>query len=83
MTVRKRTTLGIVHVTAAPPGWYKSVAGIRATHRAQGCSDIGTMKSSIRMAELRWTGKMAVGAHVAGFNSISLQPVYSWRRQCQ
>ncbi|MCV9960714.1 peptidoglycan-binding domain-containing protein [Pararhizobium sp. BT-229] len=72
MTVRKRTTLGVVHVTATPPGWDKGVAGIRAIHKAQGWSDIGynELINPNGKAEMG-RGKMAVGAHVAGFNSIA------------
>lgn len=38
MTNRKRTTLGVVHVTATPPGWDKGRAGIRTIHKAQSWS---------------------------------------------
>lgn len=72
MTVRKRTTLGVVHVTASPPGWNKGAAGIRAIHKAQGWSDIGYNEIINPNGETEMgRGKMAVGAHVAGFNSIS------------
>lgn len=72
MTVRKRTTLGVVHVTATPPGWNKGAAGIRAIHKAQGWSDIGYNEiiNPDGRAEMG-RGKMAVGAHVAGFNSLA------------
>ncbi|AUX76425.1 peptidoglycan recognition protein family protein [Sinorhizobium fredii] len=72
MANRKRTTLGVVHVTATPPGWDKGVAGIRAIHKAQGWSDIGYNEiiNADGRAEIG-RGKMAIGAHVAGFNSIS------------
>lgn len=72
MTVRKRTSLGVVHVTATPPGWDKGAAGIRAIHKAQGWSDIGYNEiiNPDGRAEMG-RGTMAVGAHVAGFNSIS------------
>ncbi|URK88673.1 N-acetylmuramoyl-L-alanine amidase [Rhizobium sp. RCAM05350] len=72
MTVRKRTTLGVVHVTATPPGWDKGAAGIRAIHKAKGWSDIGYNEiiNPDGRAEMG-RGKMAVGAHVAGFNSIA------------
>ena len=72
MTVRKRTTLGVVHVTATPPGWNKGAAGIRAIHKAKGWSDIGYNEiiNPDGRAEMG-RGKNAVGAHVAGFNSIS------------
>jgi N-acetyl-anhydromuramyl-L-alanine amidase AmpD len=72
MANRKRTTLGVVHVTATPPGWDKGVAGIRAIHKAQGWSDIGYNEiiNPDGRAEMG-RGKMAIGAHVAGFNSIS------------
>lgn len=72
MANRKRTTLGVVHVTATPPGWDKGAAGIRAIHKAQGWSDIGyneiiNPNGTPEMGR----GKMAIGAHVAGFNSIA------------
>lgn len=72
MASRKKTTLGVVHVTATPPGWDRGVAGIRAIHKAQGWSDIGYNEiiNPDGRAEIG-RGKMAVGAHVAGFNSIS------------
>lgn len=72
MANRKRTTLGVVHVTATPPGWDKGVAGIRAIHKAQGWSDIGYNEiiNPDGRAEIG-RGKLAIGAHVAGFNSIS------------
>nr|WP_244484175.1 N-acetylmuramoyl-L-alanine amidase [Rhizobium sp. Leaf453] len=72
MANRKRTTLGVVHVTATPPGWDKAAAGIRAIHKTQGWSDIGY--NEIINPDGRpemGRGKMAIGAHVAGFNSIS------------
>ncbi|SMD18050.1 peptidoglycan-binding domain-containing protein [Rhizobium sp. RU36D] len=72
MASRKKTTLGVVHVTATPPGWDRGVAGIRAIHKAQGWSDIGYNEiiNPDGRAEIG-RGKMAIGAHVAGFNSIS------------
>ncbi len=72
MTNRKRTTLGVVHVTATPPGWDKGAAGIRAIHKAKGWSDIGYNEiiNPHGRPEMG-RGKMAIGAHVAGFNSIS------------
>jgi N-acetyl-anhydromuramyl-L-alanine amidase AmpD len=72
MTVRNRTTLGVVHVTATPPGWDKGAAGIRAIHKAQGWSDIGYNEiiNPNGVAEIG-RGKMVIGAHVAGFNSIA------------
>ena len=72
MTNRKRTTLGVVHVTATPPGWDKGAAGIRAIHKAQGWSDIGYNEIINPNGQKEMgRGKMAIGAHVAGFNSIS------------
>ncbi|PZR78572.1 MAG: hypothetical protein DI537_42040 [Stutzerimonas stutzeri] len=72
MAYRKKTTLGVVHVTATPPGWNKGVAGIRAIHKAQGWSDIGYNEiiNPDGRAEIG-RGKLSIGAHVAGFNSIS------------
>jgi hypothetical protein len=59
-----------LHPWRPRPG--KGVAGIRAIHKAQGWSDIGynEIVNPNGRAEMG-RGKMAVGAHVAGFNSIS------------
>lgn len=72
MTDRKKTTLGVIHVTATPPGWDQGVAGIRAIHKAMGWSDIGYNEIiNPNGAAAIGRGKNAVGAHVAGFNSIA------------
>lgn len=72
MATRRHTTLGVVHVTATPPGWANRVPGIRAIHKTQdwsdiGCNDIINPNGRADMGR----GRMTIGAHVAGFNSIS------------
>lgn len=72
MANRKRTDLGVVHVSATPPGWNKGVAGLRAMHKAQGWKDVGynqVLNPDGRVQIGR--GLEAIGAHVAGFNSIA------------
>ncbi|WP_297105111.1 peptidoglycan-binding domain-containing protein [uncultured Devosia sp.] len=73
MANRKVTTLIVVHVTATPPSRDIGVAEVRAMHKAQGWSDIG-YGGLLRRDGRREIGRGldAVGAHVAGFNSISL-----------
>ena len=72
MPLRKKTTLGVIHVTATPPGWSGGVAGLRKMHKAMGWSDIGYNEVMGQNAVV-YTGRgvNAVGAHVAGFNSIA------------
>ncbi|MBP1861495.1 hypothetical protein J2Z75_005024 [Rhizobium herbae] len=54
MTVRKRTMLGVVHVTATPQvGARVGGAGIRAIHKAADPTS-ATTKLSIRMATPNW-----------------------------
>jgi hypothetical protein len=73
MTLRKVTTLLVVHVTATPASRDIGVAEVRAMHKAQGWSDIG-YNGLIRRDGRREIGRGldAVGAHVAGFNSTAL-----------
>lgn len=72
MANRKRTDYIVIHVTATPPGWDKGRAGIDAMHKARGWSGIGYNEiiNPNGKAEIG-RGAEAVGAHVAGFNSIS------------
>jgi hypothetical protein len=72
MALRKVTTLLVVHVTATPPSRDIGVAEVRKVHLAQGWSDIGyndLIRRSGALEEGRGVG--AIGAHVAGFNSIA------------
>lgn len=72
MALRKVTTLLVVHVTATPPSRDIGVAEVRKMHLAQGWSDIGyndLIRRDGRLEEGRGVG--AIGAHVAGFNSIA------------
>lgn len=72
MQQRKKTTLGVVHVTATPPGWSGGVAGLRRMHQAMGWSDVGYNELMGQNAVVyAGRGVDAVGAHVAGFNSIA------------
>ena len=72
MANRKKTLLIVIHVTATPPGWDKGRAGIDAMHKAMGWSGIGyngLINPNGKYEVGR--GEDAVGAHVAGFNSIA------------
>lgn len=84
MATRRHTTLGVVHVTTTPPGWEREAARVRAIHKAQGWSDIGYNEviNPNGRAEMG-RGNMADGAHVAGFTSTLLRPVYGRRRRRQ
>ena len=72
MANRKATSLLVVHVTATPPSRDIGVAEVRAMHKAQGWSDIG-YNELIRRNGTSETGRGldAIGAHVAGFNSVA------------
>lgn len=72
MANRKVTTLLAVHVTATPPDRDIGVAEVRKMHMAQGWSDIG-YNELIRRDGILEVGRGidAIGAHVAGFNSIA------------
>ena len=84
MATRRHTTLGVVHVTTTPPGCERGAARVRAIHKAQGWSDIGYNEviNPNGRAEMG-RGNMADGAHVAGFTSTLLRPVYGRRRRRQ
>ena len=72
MALRKVTTLLVVHVTATPPSRDIGVAEVRKVHMAQGWSNIGyndLIRRNGALEEGRGVG--AIGAHVAGFNSIA------------
>lgn len=73
MTARKRTDLIVVHVTATPPDRDIGVVEVRKMHLARGFSDIG-YGGLLRRSGAREIGRGLdqIGAHVAGFNSISL-----------
>lgn len=72
MANRKTTKYLVIHVTATPPGWNKGAAGIRKMHLARGWRDIGYNEVINPDGSVeRGRGIHAVGAHVAGFNSIS------------
>jgi N-acetyl-anhydromuramyl-L-alanine amidase AmpD len=73
MAIRSKTTLLVVHVTATPPSADIGVKEVRAMHKAKGWADIGYH------AVIRRNGKVEpgraldqIGAHVEGFNSISV-----------
>ncbi|MFP9138682.1 N-acetylmuramoyl-L-alanine amidase [Devosia sp. XGJD_8] len=72
MANRKVTKLLVVHVTATRPGQDIGVTEVRAMHKAIGWSDIG-YNELIRLDGRLEVGRgiEAVGAHVAGFNSIA------------
>jgi len=72
MANRKSTKLIVVHVTATPPDRDIGVAEVRKMHTAQGWSDIGYNELLRRNGKVELgRGLDAVGAHVAGFNSIA------------
>lgn len=72
MANRRRTDLMVVHVTATPPSWDHGAREIDRIHRALGWSGNG-YNEVIRRNGVLETGRglMAIGAHVAGFNSIA------------
>jgi N-acetyl-anhydromuramyl-L-alanine amidase AmpD len=72
MANRKATSLLVVHVTATPAGRDIGVKEVRAMHKAKGWTTIGyneLIRLDGQLEEGR--GVDAVGAHVAGFNSIA------------
>lgn len=73
MPNRKKTTLGVIHVTATPPGWKGTMATLKKMHQALGWNDTGYNEVIFPdgRAEISGRGKLGVGAHVAGFNSIA------------
>lgn len=73
MADRKVTTHIVVHVTATPPDRDIGVAEVRPMHIAQGWSDIG-YNGLLRRNGAREVGRGldAIGAHVAGYNSVAL-----------
>jgi hypothetical protein len=73
MPNRKKTTLGVIHVTATPPGWKGTMVTLKKMHQALGWSDTGYNEVIFPdgRAEISGRGKLCVGAHVAGFNSIA------------
>lgn len=73
MAKRKKTTLGVVHVTATSPGTNLTMAALKRMHQARGWQDTGYNEVIFRdgRAEISGRGADGVGAHVAGFNSVS------------
>lgn len=72
MANRKATKFIIVHVTATPPSRDIGAAEVRKMHLAQGWSDNGYNEVMRRSGALELgRGLDAVGAHVAGYNSIA------------
>lgn len=71
---RTKTVLGVVHVTATPPGFGLTMGKLAAMHKARGFSTVGY--NGVIFVDGRFEisprGLDGVGAHVAGFNSISL-----------
>lgn len=71
--MRTATKLLVVHVTATPPHLDIGAKEVRAMHKARGWSDIGYHYVIRRDGTVEpGRPKNHVGAHVAGFNSISL-----------
>jgi hypothetical protein len=71
---RVKTILGVVHVTATPPGYGLTMKKLADMHKARGFSTVGY--NGVIFIDGRFEisprGLDGVGAHVAGFNSISL-----------
>jgi N-acetyl-anhydromuramyl-L-alanine amidase AmpD len=73
MPKRKKTTLIVVHVTATPPSLDIGAAEVDRMHKAQGWSGIGYGGIIRRDGRLEMgRGWDMIGAHVAGYNSISV-----------
>ena len=73
MTVRKKTTLLVAHVTATPPSMDIGVAEVDRMHRARGWNGCGYHYVIRRNGKVeKGRPENQIGAHVAGFNSISL-----------
>jgi len=73
MATRKRTDFIVIHVSATKPSWKGGAKEIDAMHKARGWAGIGyhyVIKPDGTLEKGR--APNAVGAHVAGFNSISL-----------
>lgn len=73
MAVRSRTDFLVVHVTATPPSRDIGPREVDAMHRAKGWSGIGyhfVIRRSGKVESGRPVNQ--VGAHVAGWNSVSL-----------
>lgn len=73
MTLRKRTDLIVVHVTATPPDRDIGAKEVDAMHRARGWNGIGYHYVIRRDGTIeKGRPENQVGAHVAGWNSVSL-----------
>lgn len=72
MSNRSKTLLLVVHVTATPLSYKMTSAKLRAMHKSRGFSDIGYNEWIDRKGVLhKGRGVDAIGAHVAGYNSIA------------
>lgn len=71
---RTKTTLGVIHVTATMPGFGLTMKKLEAMHKARGFSTVGynVVIFVDGRVEVSPRGLDGVGAHVAGFNSISI-----------
>lgn len=73
MANRAKTTLLVVHVTATPPSANIGVKEVDAMHRARGFNGIGYHYVIRRSGKVEpGRPENQIGAHVEGFNSISL-----------
>ncbi len=77
MPLRKRTDLIVVHTSATYPGQDHGAADIDRMHKARGWSGIG-YASVVRLNGKREIGRgyEKIGAHVEGWNSVSVGTVY-------
>lgn len=72
MADRSKTEYGVVHTSATPLTMKLTNESLRAMHKARGFSDIGYNEWIDQQGVLHTgRGLKAMGAHVAGFNSIS------------
>jgi len=71
---RSKTTLGVIHVTATMPGFGLTMKKLEQMHKQRGFSTVGY--NGVIFVDGRFEvsprGLDGIGAHVAGFNSISL-----------
>ena len=70
--IRSKTDLIVIHCTATNPNSRLTVQALRMMHKRRGFSDIGYNEWIDRAAVLQpGRGVFEVGAHVAGYNSVS------------
>lgn len=74
---KRRIDYIVVHCTATPEGYDKTVEQIRAEHKKQGWSDVGYHYVVYRDGSVHIGRDVDIaGSHVAGYNSYSIGVVY-------